>query len=86
MCMPVSVNITKLGDPKLHLGIIKDILDFKGPVGEAANSFLYENDEAEVTITEHNGDIYGHAWLDNGESYDIEYCGDNIHVVKQMDV
>ncbi len=86
MCQPVFVNITKLGDPKLQLGIIKDDLDFKGPVGEAGNSFLYENDEAEVTITEHNGDIYGHAWLDNGKSYDIEYCGDNIHVVKQMDV
>jgi len=85
MCQPVSINITKLGDQKLQLGIIEGDLDFVGPVGETSNSFLYANDDAEVTITEHNGDIYGHASLDNGEDYDIEYCGNNVHVVKQMD-
>ena len=85
MCQPVSININKLGDQKLQLGIIEGDLDFEGPVGETSNSFLYANDDAEVTITEHNGHIYGHASLDNGEDYDIEYCGNDIHVVKQMD-
>ena len=85
LCQPVAINITKLGDQKLQLGIIEGDLDFVGPVGETSNSFMYANDNAEVTITEHNGDIYGHASLDNGEDYDIEYCGNNIHVVKQMD-
>ncbi len=33
-----------------------------------------------------NGHMYGHMQLDNGDSYVVEYCGNGVHVLKQLDV
>ena len=50
------------------------------------HSYHYENDLVDMVLTVHNGDIYGHMSMDNGDSYVVEYCGQGIHVIKQLDV
>jgi len=85
-CQPIAINITALGDQELDLLILNKTLAFKGMVGESINSYHYGSTDADVVITLHNGDVYGHAALVSGESFVIENCGNGVHVVKKLDV
>ena len=57
-------------------------------VGESDHSYHYGNGHIDFTITlqTETGDAYGHAMLDNGRSLVIEFCGEGIHVLKELDI
>ena len=44
------------------------------------HSYHYENDLVDMVLTVHNGDIYGHMSMDNGDSYVVEYCGQGLNL------
>ena len=85
-CHQVDLDVNTLGDQDLDLAPLNTTVQYKGLVLGSKHSYHYENDLVDVVLTVHNGDIYGHMALDNGDSYTIEYCGDGIHVMKQLDV
>ena len=85
-CHQVDLDVNSLGDQDLELAPLNTTVQYKGLVQGSKNSYHYENDLVDLVLTVHNGDIYGHMALDNGDSYTVEYCGDGIHVMKQLDV
>ncbi len=85
-CHQVDLDVKSLGDQDLELAPLNTTVQYKGLVQGSKNSYHYENDLVDLVLTVHNGDIYGHMALDNGDSYTVEYCGDGIHVMKQLDV
>jgi hypothetical protein len=87
-CQQVNIDQSALGDDDLYLEPINATLAFEGMVENTNNSYHYGNDDVDFVITVHieTGGIYGHAALADGGSYVIEYCGDAIHVLKELDV
>jgi hypothetical protein len=85
-CHQVDLDAASLGDEDLDLTPLNITVQFKGLVEGSEHSYHYENDLVDIVLTDHNGDIYGHMSLDNGDSYVVEYCGQGIHVIKQLDV
>lgn len=85
-CHQVDLDVNTLGDQDLELAPLNTTVQYKGLVQGSKNSYHYENDLVDLVLTVHNGDIYGHMAMDNGDSYTVEYCGDGVHVMKQLDV
>ena len=87
-CNQFELDTDSLGDEELHLEPLNTTLRFKGMVGDSDHSFHYSNDHLDfiITLQRKNGDAYGHAALDDGRSYVIEFCGKGIHALKELDV
>jgi len=85
-CNQVDLDVASLGDQDLELSPLNVTVEFKGMVDGSSNSYHYENDLVDLVLSVHNGDIYGHMAMDNGDSYIVEYCGNGVHVIKQLDV
>ncbi len=87
-CQEFDIDLSVLGDGDLFLEPLNTTLTFRGLVFMSSNSYKYGNDHVEFIITANVeiGSAYGHAAFDNGKSYVIEYCGDNRHVLKELDV
>jgi len=87
-CQEFDIDLSVLGDGDLYLEPLNTTLTFRGLVFMSSNSYNYGNDDVEFIITANVeiGSVYGHAAFDNGKSYVIEYCGDDKHVLKELDV
>jgi hypothetical protein len=85
-CHQVDLDVDSLGDQDLELAPFNTTVQYQGLVEGSQNSYHYENDLVDMILTVHNGDIYGHMAIDNGDSYVVEYCGNGVHVFKQLDV
>ena len=85
-CHQVELDIKSLGDADLELAPFNTTVQYLGLVEGSHNSYHYENELVDMVLTVHNGDIYGHMQMDNGDSYVVEYCGNGVHVFKQLDV
>ena len=87
-CQEFDIDLSVLGDGDLFLEPLNTTLTFRGLVFMSSNSYNYGNDDVDFIITANVeiGSVYGHAAFDNGKSYVIEYCGDNNHVLKELDV
>jgi len=85
-CHQVDLDVSSLGNEDLDLTPLNTTVHYKGLVEGSEHSYHYENDLVDMVLTVHNGDIYGHMSMDNGDSYVVEYCGQGIHVIKQLDV
>ena len=88
-CTTFKLDPSVLGDRDLVIGgPIENHLSFLGRVEGTRNSFHYGNDHVDFILSLNaKGDgVYGHAALDDGNSYVIEYCGSDIHAIKHLDV
>ena len=87
-CNPFRLDTSVLGDQDLHLSPLNTTLSFEGMVDGNSNSFHYGNEHVDfiLTLNPKNNGVYGHASLDDGNSYVIEYCGNGIHALKHLDV
>ena len=86
-CNLATVNPDLLGSKTITLpgGASADFLN---KVGDNPNAYHYGGDNADVIITFNpgTGGMHGHAMLSSGESFTLEYCGDQGHVWKEIDV
>ena len=87
-CTEIDLNLTVLGDGDLYLEPLNTTLSFEGMVDDSTNAYHYGSDHVDfiLTVHEEKGSVYGHAQLDDDRSYVIEFCGDDGHVLKELDV
>merc|ERR1711970_426693 len=89
-CQQINVNAASLGTQNLELSTsFNETVKFMGMVGDSDYSYHYQNEKIDMVITYNaaKGSLHGHATDDStGASYVIEFCGNNVHVLKQMDV
>ena len=86
-CSLATVNPDLLGSQTINLPGGASAV-FLNNIGEDPDAYHYGGDEADVIITFNpsTGGMHGHAMLATGESYTLEYCGDQGHVWKEIDV
>eukprot|EP00088_Acartia_fossae_P070982 TRINITY_DN9636_c0_g1_i8.p1 TRINITY_DN9636_c0_g1~~TRINITY_DN9636_c0_g1_i8.p1 ORF type:complete len:578 (+),score=41.71 TRINITY_DN9636_c0_g1_i8:3-1736(+) len=93
-CDQFKLNTSLLGtDDQLYLSPLNVTLDYLGLVGESDHTYHYGSALHHVDfIVTHNvntGGVYGHAvFTGAGEyrSFVIEYCGNLLHALKEIDV
>lgn len=87
-CLQVALDSSILGDDDLYLEPLNATLSFVGMVDGTINGYHYGNDDVDFSLTfnARTGGVYGHASLDDGRSFTIEYCGGDVHVLKELDV
>merc|ERR1719186_157041 len=88
-CDQIDINIATLGDEHVELTPLGAVVQFIGMVGDNDHSYHYESKDLEMVITYHAelGSVFGHVSNDtSGDSYVIEYCGQETHVLKKLDV
>ena len=87
-CDEIKIDLNALGDEDLYLEPLNTTLQYQGLVLMSSNSYHYSNGEVDFILTANVelGSVYGHAAFENGKSYVIEFCGDNVHVLKELDV
>eukprot|EP00088_Acartia_fossae_P054754 TRINITY_DN6318_c0_g1_i2.p1 TRINITY_DN6318_c0_g1~~TRINITY_DN6318_c0_g1_i2.p1 ORF type:complete len:529 (+),score=57.41 TRINITY_DN6318_c0_g1_i2:44-1630(+) len=85
-CRQFQLDPDALGDDDLYLEPLNTTLQFKGMVGDSDHAYHYGSDHIDFTITlqKQTADAYGHAMLDDGRSLVIEFCGEGIHVLKEL--
>ena len=79
------MDISSLGDEDLELGPLNTTVQYRGLVEGSKNSHYYVNKYVDAVLSVNRGHVYGHMQLDDGDSYVVEYCGNGIHVLKQLD-
>jgi hypothetical protein len=89
-CVAADIKPAALGKPGT-IALPNDIVvTFVGNVGSNSHSYSYTNEEggyAVITCSEDDkGGCHGQAVTDDGESYVLEYCGDQGHVWKEPNV
>ncbi len=87
-CDEIEIDLNALGDEDLYLEPLNTTLQYQGLVLMSSNSYHYSNGEVDFILTANVelGSVYGHAAFENGKSYVIEFCGENVHVLKELDV
>ena len=90
-CQPIQFDTDSFGDYELDLSPLATVVQLIGITGDNQNSYHYANANESVdmfiTYNAAKGSAYGH--LTDGlkeASYVIEFCGDDIHVLKSLDV
>ena len=86
-CNAVFVNPEDLGQATLNLleGVQVTFSDY---IAGNENAYHYKSDVADVVITYNpsTGGMHGHAMLSSGQSFVLENCGSQGHVLKEIDV
>jgi len=87
-CTEIDLDVTVIGDGDLYLEPLESTLTFDGMVDDSTDSYHYSNEHVDfiLTVNAEKGSVYGHAQLDDDRSYVIEFCGDDGHVLKELDV
>ena len=87
-CTEIDLDLTVIGDGDLYLEPLNTTLSFEGMVGDSTNAYHYGSEHVDFILTVHKekGSVYGHAQLDDDSSYVIEFCGEDGHVLKELDV
>ena len=87
-CQQVALDTSVLGQTDMHIAPLDSTLAFQGTVADNLNAYHYTNKDIDLILT-HNPNkdsVHGHAILADGRSFVIEYCGDNLHALIELDV
>ena len=86
-CNLATIDPGLLGSKKLTLpgGASATFLN---NAGENPNAYHYGGNESDVILTFNpkTGGMHGHAMMPDGRSFTLEYCGNQGHVWKEIDV
>ena len=87
-CRQTLIDTSVLGDLHLYIQPLESTLTFQKTIGTNNNAYHYANKEVDLVLT-HNTEmntVHGHATLADGRSFIIEYCGDSIHALIELDI